>query len=245
MQSLNALACRDSRTAMRPTSRRPPRPRSGPGPTSNALRAHSTSTADTSWNMAPVFLHSVPRRSRRRSVIGLPPAARQKRRRRRRRRPSSGAPPRAHLLARTFRPRSPPRDGLCATASVATASRALPPPVVECAHPEPEKERTAMGEMLPLTAEDGHTLLGYRAAPQGKLRGALVIIQEIFGVNSHIKRLTDGFAADGYVALAPAIFDRAERDSTGARPISRSRPATGSRCPPRTRTLDFLKQYLG
>ena len=102
-----------------------------------------------------------------------------------------------------------------------------------------------MGKLLPLTTEYGHTLAGYRAAPQGKLRGALVIIQEIFGVNSHIKRLTDGFAADGYVALAPAIFDRAVRDSTGARPISRSRPTTGSRCPPRTRTLDFLKQDLG
>jgi len=93
-----------------------------------------------------------------------------------------------------------------------------------------------MGEMLPLSTEDGHALARYRAAPQGKLRGALVIIQEIFGVNSHIKRVTDGFAADGYVALAPAIFDRAERDFPGARPISRSRPTTGRRCPPRTRT---------
>jgi len=82
-----------------------------------------------------------------------------------------------------------------------------------------------MGKLLPLTAEYGHTLAGYRAAPQGKLRGALVIIQEIFGVNSHIKRLTDGFAADGYVALAPAIFDRAERDSTGPdRSVDPARP---------------------
>ena len=67
-----------------------------------------------------------------------------------------------------------------------------------------------MGEMITLTAEDGHTLAGYRAAPKGKPRGGLVIVQEIFGVNSHIKRVTDGFAADGYVALAPAIFDRVE-----------------------------------
>jgi len=53
-----------------------------------------------------------------------------------------------------------------------------------------------------------------RAAPQGKPRGG----QEIFGVNSHIKHVTDGFVADGYLALAPAIFDRAERDfSTGYR----------------------------
>ena len=67
-----------------------------------------------------------------------------------------------------------------------------------------------MGQMLTLTAEDGFHLAAYRATPQGKPRGGLVVIQEIFGVNSHIKKVTDGFAADGYVALAPAIFDRAE-----------------------------------
>lgn len=67
-----------------------------------------------------------------------------------------------------------------------------------------------MGEMIALTAEDGQKLAGYRAAPTGKPRGGLVVVQEIFGVNSHIKRVTDGFAADGYVALAPAIFDRVE-----------------------------------
>jgi carboxymethylenebutenolidase len=69
-----------------------------------------------------------------------------------------------------------------------------------------------MGEMITLTAEDGYRLAAYRAAPRVKPRGGLVVVQEIFGVNSHIKRVTDGFAADGYVALAPAIFDRAERD---------------------------------
>ena len=67
-----------------------------------------------------------------------------------------------------------------------------------------------MGQMLTLTAEDGFQLAAYRATPQSKPRGGLVVIQEIFGVNSHIKQVTDGFAADGYVALAPAIFDRAE-----------------------------------
>ncbi len=69
-----------------------------------------------------------------------------------------------------------------------------------------------MGEMLTLTAEDGHRLAAYKAAPAGAPLGALVVVQEIFGVNSHIKRTTDGFAADGYVALAPALFDRVERD---------------------------------
>jgi carboxymethylenebutenolidase len=67
-----------------------------------------------------------------------------------------------------------------------------------------------MGEMVTLKAEDGHRLQGYRAAPAGKPRGGLVIIQEIFGVNNHIRRVTDGFAGDGYVALAPAVFDRVE-----------------------------------
>ena len=68
-----------------------------------------------------------------------------------------------------------------------------------------------MGENITLIAEDGHRLSAYRAAPKGTPRGGLVVIQEIFGVNSHIRNLTDGFAADGYVALAPALFDRVER----------------------------------
>ena len=87
-----------------------------------------------------------------------------------------------------------------------------------------------MGEMLTLTAEDGHRLSAHRATPTGKPRGALVVIQEIFGVNSHIKNVTDGFAADGYVAIAPALFDRVERDfETGYAPadIERGRMVRG------------------
>ena len=68
-----------------------------------------------------------------------------------------------------------------------------------------------MGQMITLKAEDGRSFGAYRAAPAGKPKAGIVVIQEIFGVNSHIKKVTDGFAADGYVALAPAIFDRAER----------------------------------
>ena len=68
-----------------------------------------------------------------------------------------------------------------------------------------------MGQTLTLSAEDGHQLSAYRATPAGTPRGGLVVIQEIFGVNSHIKKVTDGWAADGYVALAPALFDRVER----------------------------------
>ncbi len=68
-----------------------------------------------------------------------------------------------------------------------------------------------MGKMIELTASDGHKLGAYRAEPKGKPRGALVVVQEIFGVNSHIRSVADGYAADGYLAVAPAFFDRVER----------------------------------
>lgn len=68
-----------------------------------------------------------------------------------------------------------------------------------------------MGKKIELTAADGHRLDAYRADPQGAPRGAIVVIQEIFGVNSHIRAVTDGFAADGYVAIAPAMYDRVQR----------------------------------
>src|SRR5262249_34309197 len=67
-----------------------------------------------------------------------------------------------------------------------------------------------MGQMIDLTAEDGHRLSGYRATPSGTPRGGLVVVQELFGVTPHIQTVCDRFAADGYVALAPAIFDRVE-----------------------------------
>jgi len=68
-----------------------------------------------------------------------------------------------------------------------------------------------MGRMIELEAADGHKLAAYRAEPAGKARGAVVVIQEIFGVNSHIKGVADGYAADGYLVIAPAMFDRAQR----------------------------------
>ena len=68
-----------------------------------------------------------------------------------------------------------------------------------------------MGKMIQLTASDGHKFDAYRADPAGKPRGGIVVIQEIFGVNSHIKSVTDGFAADGYLAIAPAMFDRVQK----------------------------------
>ena len=68
-----------------------------------------------------------------------------------------------------------------------------------------------MGKHLELKAADGHTLAAYLAEPAGKPRGAVIVIQEIFGVNSHIRAVADGYAADGYLAIAPALFDRAQR----------------------------------
>lgn len=68
-----------------------------------------------------------------------------------------------------------------------------------------------MGKTLTLTASDGFQLSAYRADPAGKPKGGLVVIQEIFGVNSHIREVCDGYAKEGYAAVAPALFDRAER----------------------------------
>ncbi len=64
---------------------------------------------------------------------------------------------------------------------------------------------------ISLAAKDGHRFSAYEAMPSGKPRGGLVVVQEIFGVNRHIRDVADGYAADGYNVLAPAIFDRAER----------------------------------
>lgn len=65
-----------------------------------------------------------------------------------------------------------------------------------------------MGMILSLTASDGHGLSAYRADPDGTPTAGLVVLQEIFGVNDHIRAVCDGFARDGYVAVAPALFDR-------------------------------------
>ena len=69
-----------------------------------------------------------------------------------------------------------------------------------------------MGKFIELKAADGHKLAAYVATPAGKPRGGVVVIPEIFGVNSHIQQVTDGFAADGYLAVSPAMFDRAQRN---------------------------------
>jgi carboxymethylenebutenolidase len=87
-----------------------------------------------------------------------------------------------------------------------------------------------MGETLTLTAEDAHKFAAYRATPSGAPRAGLVVVQEIFGVNQHIRKVADGFAADGYLAIAPALFDRVERGyETGYGPqdIERGRATRG------------------
>jgi carboxymethylenebutenolidase len=68
-----------------------------------------------------------------------------------------------------------------------------------------------MGTMTELSAADGFRLAAYRAEPDGPPRGGLVVVQEIFGVNSHIRSVCDGYAADGYRVIAPALFDRNEK----------------------------------
>lgn len=65
-----------------------------------------------------------------------------------------------------------------------------------------------MGEKIKLTASDGVTIGAYRARPSGKVRGGIVVLQEIFGVNHHIRNVADGFAKEGYLAIAPTVFDR-------------------------------------
>ena len=65
-----------------------------------------------------------------------------------------------------------------------------------------------MGQFTTLKAADGFSLPAYVAQPAGKPRGAIVVLQEIFGVNSHIRSVADRFAAEGYLAVAPATFER-------------------------------------
>ncbi len=67
-----------------------------------------------------------------------------------------------------------------------------------------------MGETVKLTAGDGHELDAYRAEPEDVPRAGLVVIQEIFGVNGHIRAVADSYAAEGFTVLAPALFDRVE-----------------------------------
>lgn len=68
-----------------------------------------------------------------------------------------------------------------------------------------------MGTNIDITASDGHKFAAYRADPTGKAKGAVVVVQEAFGVNAHIREMADRFAEEGYLAIAPALYDRVER----------------------------------
>ncbi|MEO8250586.1 MAG: dienelactone hydrolase family protein [Burkholderiales bacterium] len=67
-----------------------------------------------------------------------------------------------------------------------------------------------MGKSIELKSADGRTIPAYVAEPSGQPKGAIVVLQEIFGLNSHIRSVADGFANDGYLAVAPAMFERVE-----------------------------------
>ncbi|WP_425403349.1 dienelactone hydrolase family protein [Hwanghaeella sp.] len=67
-----------------------------------------------------------------------------------------------------------------------------------------------MGETVALTATDGHQFSAYRAEPNGVSLGGIVVVQEIFGVNEHIRSICDRFAEMGFTCIAPALFDRIE-----------------------------------
>ena len=67
---------------------------------------------------------------------------------------------------------------------------------------------------MEITANDNHLLTAYISQPSGKPKGGIVILQEIFGVNSHIKEVTDFYASKGYLCIAPSLFDRVEKNVT-------------------------------
>jgi carboxymethylenebutenolidase len=69
-----------------------------------------------------------------------------------------------------------------------------------------------MSEWIKVKAEDGYELSAYVAKPEGNAIGALVLVQEIFGINKHIRNVCDSYAKQGFLVVAPAIFDRIERD---------------------------------
>ena len=69
-----------------------------------------------------------------------------------------------------------------------------------------------MGQLINLTAADGFTFPAYVAQPAGQPKGGLVVLQEIFGVNAHIRAVADGYAAAGYFVVAPSTFHRVKAD---------------------------------
>ena len=82
-----------------------------------------------------------------------------------------------------------------------------------------------MGQFIDLKAADGFVSPAYVAQPTGKPRGGVVVLQEIFGVNTHIREVTDGYAAAGYLAVAPSNFHRVKPGvELGYQPEDESEP---------------------
>ncbi len=69
-----------------------------------------------------------------------------------------------------------------------------------------------MGEHIQITSGDGFELGAYVARPSDEAKGGILVIQEIFGVNGHIREVADGYAQSGYMVIAPKIFDRIDKD---------------------------------
>jgi len=69
-----------------------------------------------------------------------------------------------------------------------------------------------MADVIEIRTDDDHVIEAYKSMPSGDPKGAVVVIQEIFGVSNHLKRVTDAYAADGYIAIAPSFFDRVEKN---------------------------------
>ena len=67
-----------------------------------------------------------------------------------------------------------------------------------------------MGERIKLTASDGFSLNAYKAVPEGKAKGGVVLIQEVWGLNTWIRSEVDRYASEGYLCIAPAMFDRVD-----------------------------------
>lgn len=70
----------------------------------------------------------------------------------------------------------------------------------------------SQGHWIEITADDGHRMPVWEAMPKGEPLGAVIVVQEIFGVNSHIRSVAQRFAEAGYQALAPALFQRVQAD---------------------------------
>jgi carboxymethylenebutenolidase len=89
-----------------------------------------------------------------------------------------------------------------------------------------------MGERIKLTASDGFVLNAYRAVPEGKPRAGVVVIQEVWGLNHWIREVVDRYARHGYLAVAPALFDRVnygyESDNYAPEQFNIIRPMTAN-----------------